>query len=45
MVDRLEAVWRATQHAVALIADRTAAVHPWWLLYFVAQAVRTRGWF
>jgi uncharacterized membrane protein YbhN (UPF0104 family) len=50
MLDKLDAVWRATRHAVALIADRTASVDPRWLaagvvLYFVSQAVRTRGWF
>jgi hypothetical protein len=50
MLDKLDAVWRAAQHAVALIADRTAAVEPWWLaagtlLYFLSQTVRTRGWF
>jgi hypothetical protein len=50
MFDKLEAVWRATRHSVALIVDRTAAVDPWLLaagavLFFLAQTVRTRGWF
>jgi uncharacterized membrane protein YbhN (UPF0104 family) len=50
MLDKLETVWHATRHSVALILDRTAAVDPWWLaagvaLYFVSQTVRTRGWF
>lgn len=50
MLDKLENVWRTTEHAVALIADRTAAVDPWAIalgtvLYVLAQAVRTRGWF
>lgn len=50
MFEKLDAVWRATKHSVALIADRTTAVNPWWLvagvvLYFAAQMVRTRGWF
>jgi lysylphosphatidylglycerol synthase-like protein len=50
MLDKLDAVWRSTRHAVALIADRTASVDPRWLaagvgLYFLSQTVRTRGWF
>jgi Lysylphosphatidylglycerol synthase TM region len=50
MLDKLDAVWRSTRHAVALIADRTASVDLRWLaagvlLYFVSQTVRTRGWF
>ena len=50
MLDKLESVWRSTEHAVGLIADRAAHVDPVGvaigaLLYFVAQTVRTRGWF
>jgi len=50
MPDKLDALVRTAVHAVGLIADRTAAVDVRWLLagtvlYLVAQAVRTRGWF
>jgi hypothetical protein len=49
MRDKLDAVVRAAGHAVGLIADRAAAVDPRMLIlgalvYFVSQAVRTRGW-
>jgi hypothetical protein len=49
MRDKLEDVVRAAAHAVGLIADRAAAVDPRALiagtvLYFISQAVRTRGW-
>jgi hypothetical protein len=50
MPDKLDAVVRATVHAVSLIADRAAAVDPRTLvvgalLYLISQAVRTRGWY
>jgi hypothetical protein len=50
MPDKLDAFVRTAVHAVGLIADRAAAVDVRWLLagtvlYLVAQAVRTRGWF
>jgi lysylphosphatidylglycerol synthase-like protein len=50
MHDKLDAVVRTAVHAIGLIADRTAEVDVRWLtmgvvLYLVAQAVRTRGWF
>jgi Lysylphosphatidylglycerol synthase TM region len=49
MPDKLDAVVRSAVHAVGLIADRTAAVDVRALLagtvlYLIAQAVRTRGW-
>jgi hypothetical protein len=48
--DRLHSVGRGASHAVGLIADRAAAVRPSLLVagvlvYFVSQAVRTRGWY
>ena len=41
---------RTAAHAIGLIADRTAHVDPWGvaagtLLYLLAQAIRTRGWY
>jgi Lysylphosphatidylglycerol synthase TM region len=50
VLERLHSVARGTSHAIGLIVDRTAAVRPSLLVagavvYFVAQAVRTRGWF
>jgi hypothetical protein len=50
MPEKLDALARTAVHAVGLIADRTAAVDVRWLLagtvlYVVAQAVRTRGWY
>ena len=50
MFDRLHAVITSSSHAVGLIADRTAAVRPSLLVagavvYFISQAVRTRGWY
>jgi hypothetical protein len=49
MVD-LEAVAGAAGHAVSLVADRSAAVHPVAIvvgvtLYLLAKSVRTRAWF
>jgi uncharacterized membrane protein YbhN (UPF0104 family) len=50
MLDKLHDVGRSASHAVGLIVDRTAAVDLRWLaagtlLYFLSQAVRTRGWY
>jgi Lysylphosphatidylglycerol synthase TM region len=49
MQDKLDAVVRSAVHAIGLIADRTASVDVralllGTLLFLVAQAVRTRGW-
>jgi hypothetical protein len=49
MLHRLEDAARTASHAIGLIADRTAAVDPWWvamgtLLFMVSQVVRTRAW-
>jgi uncharacterized membrane protein YbhN (UPF0104 family) len=50
MPDKLDAFVRTAVNAIGLIADRTAKVDVRWLLagtvlYLLAQAVRTRGWF
>jgi uncharacterized membrane protein YbhN (UPF0104 family) len=50
MLDKLHDVGRGASHALGLIVDRTASVDLRWLaagtiLYFVSQAVRTRGWY
>jgi len=50
VIDRLQSVATTAAHAIGLILDRTAEVRPGLLVagaitYFVAQAVRTRGWF
>jgi lysylphosphatidylglycerol synthase-like protein len=50
MIDTLEAAVRTAAHAVGLIADRAAHVDPWGVLagtvlYLLAQAIRTRGWY
>ena len=50
MLDQLHAAGRSASHAIGLIVARTASVDLRWLaagtiLYFVAQAVRTRGWY
>lgn len=49
MLDKLHRIVDATAHAGALIVDHAAHVNPVALalgvtLYFVAQAIRTRGW-
>jgi lysylphosphatidylglycerol synthase-like protein len=50
LLDKIEAIGSTAEHAVGLLADRAAAVDPLWvgigtLLYVIAQAVRTRGWY
>jgi uncharacterized membrane protein YbhN (UPF0104 family) len=50
MLDKFQDVARSASHAIGLIADRAASVDLRWLalgtvLYFVSQAVRTRGWY
>jgi hypothetical protein len=50
VIDRLESVYRAAQHALDLILDRAVAINPWWLaagvvLFELSQVVRARGWF
>lgn len=50
MIDRLERAYQSAAHAVELVAERAIAVNVWWLaaglvLHYVAQAVRTRGWY
>jgi uncharacterized membrane protein YbhN (UPF0104 family) len=49
MLDKLSDIVGAGVHAAGLIAHSAARVEPGWLLvgvvlYFVSQAVRTRGW-
>lgn len=50
MIHRIESLFEAAQQAIRLVLDRAVSINPWWLvvgvvLYEVAQAVRTRGWF
>src|SRR5690349_8210447 len=50
MLEQLHAAERSARHAIGLIVDHTASVDLRWLaagtiLYFIAQAVRTRGWY
>lgn len=50
MLEQVDAAARSASHAIGLIVDRAASVDLRWLaagtlLYFVAQAVRTRGWY
>jgi len=50
MLEQLHAAQRSARHAIGLIVDHTASVDLRWLaagtiLYFIAQAVRTRGWY
>ena len=49
MIDQLESALRAAGHAIDLIVHETASINPLLgalgvVLYFVSQAVRTRGW-
>jgi lysylphosphatidylglycerol synthase-like protein len=50
VLERIHSVVATSLHALGLIVDRTAEVRPGLLVagtvvYFVAQAVRTRGWY
>jgi Lysylphosphatidylglycerol synthase TM region len=50
MLDQLHASWQSASHAIGLIVAHAASVDVRLLaagtiLYFVAQAVRTRGWY
>jgi hypothetical protein len=50
VVHHIGSLFDSAQQAVRLVLDRAVSINPWWLvagvvLYEVAQAVRTRGWF